>query len=63
MVEGWKYWIGKKVYVILKSGRIYQGKIIEVEDRNPLLFLTMIDKLGSRVTFLNSEIDVLQEEK
>jgi len=62
-MEGWKYWIGKKVYIILKSKRVYQGEVLEVDDSsNPVVFITITDKLNKRVTFVASEIDVIQEE-
>ncbi|GAH15158.1 unnamed protein product, partial [marine sediment metagenome] len=27
--QGWKYWEGKKVFIILKNRRTYQGEVIE----------------------------------
>ena len=64
-MEGWKQWEGKKVFIILKSGRQYQGEVIEVEvDDDPKFsFIVIKDKYNSRVGFLSSEIELIQEEK
>jgi len=63
MEEGWKYWEGKEVYIVLKNKRTYSGKVIEVEDsNNNLIWITIIDKFGNRVGFVNSEIEMIQEE-
>jgi len=63
-MEGWKYWEGKRVFIILKSKRTYQGEVLEVEidPNSPLVWIVMIDKFGNRVQFVNSEVDVIQEE-
>ncbi len=63
-MEGWKYWEGKKVFVLLKNKRTYQGIILEVET-NPdssSVWVILKDKFGKRVSFLVNEIDVIQEE-
>ncbi len=63
-MEGWNYWEGRKVYIRLKSGRSYSGKVIEVDERSiPLIFITIIDKFDNRVSFSHAEIEVIQEEK
>jgi len=60
----WKEWIGKKVFVQLKKGGIYSGKVIDVDDSfNPLIFITIIDKFGEKVTFTHSEIIKIKEER
>ncbi len=62
-MEGWKYWDGKKVFIILKNKRHYSGTIIDVDlSAKPIVFISIIDKFGKRVTFAQSEIDVMQEE-
>jgi len=64
-MEGWKYWEGKKVFIILKSGRQYSGSVIEVEvdeKDSKFSFITIKDKYNSRVGFLSSEIELIQEE-
>jgi len=63
-MEGWKYWEGKKVFIILKNKRQYSGNIIDVSfSDNNLFWISLNDKFGNRITFNNSEIDVIQEEK
>ena len=64
-MEGWKVWEGKKVFIILKSGRQYSGIVIEVEadKKDPCFsFIVIKDKFNSRVGFLSSEIELIQEE-
>lgn len=63
-MEGWKYWEGKKVFIILKNKRTYQGEVIEVEinPNSPLVWIILKDKFDKRVQFINSEIDLIQEE-
>jgi len=63
-MEGWKYWEGKKVFIILKNKRQYTGKIIEVDNSNKTTtFISIIDKYNNRITFANSEIELIQEER
>jgi ribosome maturation factor RimP len=60
----WKDWIGKKIFVQLKSRSVYSGKVIDVDEESPpLVFLTITDKFGERVTFVQSEIIKIKEEK
>lgn len=64
MDEKWKYYEGKNVFIILKSGRKYSGKIVEVDNSNPtIIWLVLIDKFGGRILIRHSEIDVLEEEE
>lgn len=59
----WKEWKGKRVFVQLKSGGFYSGKIVDVDEApNPSVFLTILDKFGNKVTFLNIEILKIVEE-
>lgn len=64
-MEGWKYWEGKKVFIILKNKRQYSGEVLEVETTpgSPIYFITIKDKFGERVSFVHSEIELIQEEK
>jgi len=63
-MEGWKYYEGKKVFVILKNKRTYTGKVISIDISNPpLIWITLIDKFDNRIIFANSEIDVMEEEE
>ena len=54
----WKGLEGKRIFIILKSGHNYTGKVISSDST----FITIIDKLGIKVTFSTSEIKVLKEE-
>lgn len=63
-MKGWKFWEGKKVFIILKNKRQYSGEIIDVDlFGNGLVWISMNDKFGNRITFVNSEIEVIQEEE
>lgn len=63
-MERWRYYEGKKVFIILRNGRKYQGQIIDVDDTAlPIVFITMIDKFDKRVSFVQSEITSIQEER
>jgi len=57
-MEGIKEFMGKKVYVILKNGRNYQGTI----KKNEGDLIILIDKFGELVMFNISEIGSLEEE-
>jgi len=64
-MEGWKYWEGKKVFIILKGKRQYQGVVLEVESDSKssgVYFITIRDKFENRISFVNSEIELIQEE-
>lgn len=62
-MEGWKYWEGKTVFIILKNKRNYKGKVLEVEGKSPLLWITILDKYNKRIGFSTEEIEVIQEER
>jgi len=63
-MDGWKYWEGKKVFIISKnSSHPYTGEVIEVDDsKEPLIWITIIDKYGSRVQLVHSEILTIKED-
>ncbi len=64
-MAGWGEWLDKKVFIISKtSSHPYQGKVIEVDELSakPLIWITIIDKYGKRVTFVQSEILTIKEE-
>ena len=54
----WKDWIGKKIFVQLKSGAVYTGVVINVDD----LFIYIVDKFGIDVLFAISDISKMKEE-
>jgi len=63
-MEGWKYYEGKKVFLILKNKRQYSGEVILIDDSsNPLIWITIKDKFGNRITFVHSEIELIEEEE
>ena len=62
-MEGWKYWEGKKVFIISKnSSHPYTGEVIEVTEDDHLTWITIIDKYGSRVQLVSSEILTIKED-
>ncbi len=59
----WKEWNGKKVFVQLKTGAVYSGKIIDVDEKSPgIVFITLLDKFDMNVMFVVSEIIKIKEE-
>lgn len=52
-------WIGKKVFLILKSGRRYAGIINETTDN----FIFLTDKFNEKIVANISEISSMEEEK
>lgn len=61
--EGWGYYLAKKVFVILKSGRRYSGEVIEVIDTDSDSSMCITDKFGQRVCFTVNNIDLIEEER
>jgi len=63
-MEGWDYWLEKKVWIVLKNGREYTGYVIGLDkERSPLVFMTIIDKYNARVTFSVEEIELIKEDQ
>jgi len=59
----WKEWIGKRIFVQLKSGGVYSGNVVEVDtSTKPLVFFKIIDKYNKEVVFLHTEIIKIKEE-
>ena len=53
-----------KVFFSLRNKQIYTGKIIDIsEEKNGIFFITILDKFGQKVIFVNSEVDIAREEK
>jgi len=60
----WNDWNGKRIFVQLKTGAVYSGNVIDIDSKSPpLVFFTIIDKFGNKVTFVHSEIIKIQEEQ
>jgi hypothetical protein len=63
-MDGWSYYIKKRVYIILKNKRVYSGIIYAVENvGNGISWITLIDKYGMRITISTGEVDLVEEEK
>jgi len=60
----WVEWIGKRIFVKLKSGDVYSGIVLGIEnDGDNNTYLSMIDKFNAKVMFLTSEIIKIREEE
>lgn len=62
-----KRYEGRNVYLEIKAGfkvRCYSGKVVEVDttNKNGLVWVTIYDKFGKYITFLDSEVVFIQEE-
>ena len=63
-MDGWNKYLNKKVYVVLINDRKYSGKVINIDNTNhPLVWISLTDREGRLVTFLTSEIKLIQEEE
>jgi small nuclear ribonucleoprotein (snRNP)-like protein len=54
----WKDWNGKRIYIVLKSGRIYTGQILSYKDD----WFHILDKFGMEISLQVSQIEVIQED-
>jgi len=62
--KDWDYWIGKKIFVRLRNGNFFSGKVIEIDDSlTPIIWIIIIDKFGKKVMFVHSEILEIREER
>ena len=52
-------WIGKKIFLVLKSGRRYSGIVLSYDNN----FISMTDKFGEKVMASISEISSMEEER
>lgn len=59
----WKDFEGKKVYIILKSGRNYSGTIEKIEINPPLVWIKLIDKFNNPIVFSAGEISSIEEQQ
>lgn len=52
-----------RVFFTLRNKQIYTGTIIDTTPKkNGIFFITILDKFGNKVMFVNSEIDIMREE-
>lgn len=60
----WNIFLGKKVFLRLTGGRIYNAVIKEVNDEgNGLIFILALDRFDKHVMFTTKEILEIKEEK
>ena len=60
----WKDWMGKRIFVKLKSGGVYSGIVRDIDDSaHPIIFITITDKFGETVSFVQTEIIKIKEER
>ncbi len=60
----WKGLNGKKIFIKLRTGDVYNGDVIDVDDNSkPLIFITLIDKYNKKITIVHSEIIKLEEQE
>ena len=50
----WSEWIGKRIFVRLKTGKVFSGEVIEISNN----FFKIIDKFNSPVVF--SILDIVE---
>lgn len=63
--EGLKSYLNKKVYIKLKNGRVYSGTVREIFDKSDkkiIDYVTIIDKFNRQISFILSEIALIEEE-
>lgn len=61
----WLEWKEKRVFLRLKTGKVFTGKIIDIDESdkiNGIIFMTILDKFNKEVTFVHSEILEIKEE-
>lgn len=54
---------GKKIFVILRNGRRYAGKVKNIEKSEGKTYFILIDNKNRLVTFPANKIETIQEEK
>ncbi len=59
----WTGLVGKKLFLRLRSGKVYNGVVSAVDSSSPpLIFLSFKDKFGASVTVVHYEITEIREE-
>lgn len=61
-MDGLKEYEGKNVYVKLKDGRKYSGKVLRVENKGTYSVIFIMDKFGFNVSFPDSSISLIEEQ-
>jgi hypothetical protein len=62
-MEGFNVFLNKKVFVRLKNGRMYSGIVLEITESGGVSWFLMNDRYDHKVCFVNTEIEVIEEEK
>jgi len=54
----WTDWMGKRIFVRLKTGKVFSGKVVDVSAGDPKapIFIKIIDKFNEPVVFIVSDI-------
>lgn len=62
---GWNGWNKKKVFIILRNGKRFQGVVqsVDTSSKNDFIYITIIDKFGKLVTISHEEIELIKEEE
>jgi len=59
----WDSYKNKKIFVVLKNGRKYSGVCKTVaKAEGGICFITIRDKFDKAVTFVSSEVEVIEED-
>jgi hypothetical protein len=64
----WTQWIGRKIFVRLSSGKVYNGIVEDVQymgddlSNHNFYFITIIDKFDNTVGFTTRDISEIKEE-
>lgn len=62
-MDGLDRYVGKKVFLRLRTGRVYSGIVNSIDTTSPpLIFLSLNDKFGHDITIVKSEIIEIKEE-
>ena len=57
----WTDWLDKRIFVRLKTGKVFSGRVIEVSDDIPC-FIKIIDKFNEPVIFISNDITEIKLE-
>jgi ribosome maturation factor RimP len=60
----WSDWLGKHIFVRLKTGKVFSGEVIEISDDDGInpVFIKIIDKFNEPVVFQANQVVELKLE-
>lgn len=59
----WRGLLNKRVFVKTKTSGVYSGVVQDVDDSDKnIIFISILDKYGEKVTIVHSEILKIKEE-